>query len=165
MQRAIPALVFFAVLAAASVYLLASTAALPERVASHFGANGAANGFMPRAEYRNFILFFTLGLPALVVACLGALPRFFSTLKLPDAQHWMSPQQRTQTVDFLTRQAFWLGSLLVLFLCGVHALLVRANTQSAPQLQNELFIGLMAAFMLGMAAWAITFMRRFRRPR
>lgn len=137
---------------------------LPERVASHFGADGVANGFMPRADYRNFIMLFTLGLPTAVVALLAVLPRFLTTLKLPNAGHWMAPAQRAKTIAFLTGQAFWLGTLLVLFLCGVHALLVRANTQAAPRLQDEWFFGLLAVFMLGMAAWAWSFMRRFRRP-
>jgi Protein of unknown function (DUF1648) len=165
MQRLAPVLVFFVLLAAACVYLPLSTAALPERVAAHFGADGTPNGFMSRADYRGFILLFTLGLPLLVVAALGLLPRAFGTLKLPNADYWMGPQRRAETLGFLTRQAFWLGSLLVLFLCGVHALVVQANAPAAPHLGNPLFFALLAAFLLGMAAWALAFMLRFRRPR
>ena len=37
-------------------YVVTTSASLPERVASHFGANGVANGYMSRDGYRTFIL-------------------------------------------------------------------------------------------------------------
>ncbi|MEO7115798.1 MAG: DUF1648 domain-containing protein [Caldimonas sp.] len=57
---------FFLVLAAGAIFVWWSAGALPDVVASHFGAGGAANGFMSRGEYVGFMLVLVLLVPAFI---------------------------------------------------------------------------------------------------
>ena len=55
-----------ALLLVLAAFVWLSSSALPEVVASHFGANGAANGFMPRGMYVAILLALVLGVPSLL---------------------------------------------------------------------------------------------------
>ena len=65
-------LVFALCLAVATTFIVTTTGALPERVASHFGPGNAANGFMTRSGYLVFMLAFAVVLPVFVAAMIGA---------------------------------------------------------------------------------------------
>lgn len=166
MRRHIPLLLFACLLVAAGAYLLASTAALPERVASHFAADGTPNGFMHRDDYRQFILLFGLGLPVLVASVVAFLPRLFTgVLKLPHRDYWLAPERREQSLGFLGEHGWWLGCLLVLLMCGVHRLIALANAPDAPpSLGATPFFVLLGLFTLGLLACLARLMLHFRRP-
>ena len=67
----------------ASSYIVATTGALPDNVASHFGPGNAANGFMTRDGYLVFMLFFALVLPLFLAAMIGLLPRMRAEFDQP----------------------------------------------------------------------------------
>lgn len=158
-------ILFIALLFLGAAFVLSTTTALPDRVASHFGAAGLANGYMTRAGYRWFMLFFMLGFPAFVTLAIGWLPRLIPQYtNIPNRDYWLAPERRAQVFDFLTIHALWFGCLLLLFLCSVHWLVIQANARQPPQLANGSFVLALGAFLLGMATWAIMLMRRFRIP-
>ena len=66
MDRKSLTFVFVALLLTGASFVISTTTSLPDRVASHFGAGGHANGYMTREGYRWFMLFFTVGFPALL---------------------------------------------------------------------------------------------------
>jgi hypothetical protein len=149
--------------AAASIEL--STGALPERVATHFGGDGLANGFLSREFYRNFLLGFALGVPLFVVAMLSWFPRFFPRwTNLPNRDYWLAPERREASLRFLSQHALRLGCMLVALLWGVSWLVVRANRFSPPRLENTSFLLLLAAFLLGTVGWIVLLYRRFGKP-
>jgi uncharacterized membrane protein len=53
--------------ACAAAFVWVTSLGLPGLVASHFGAAGAANGYMTRTFYRMFMVAFVIGLPVLMV--------------------------------------------------------------------------------------------------
>lgn len=136
---------------------------LPDLVASHFQASGVAAGFMPRAVYMRFMLAIVILLPgALVVlprlSMCGVNPR----LNLPNREYWMAPIRRADTIEFVRRQSLRFGSLLLLFLCYAHWLVVRANAASPPSLSSPWFVSGLVVFMVVSLGWVIALSTRFR---
>jgi len=165
MHRKLLTLVFVALLFAGAEFVMSTTATLPERVASHFGAGGQANGYMTRDGYRWFMLFFTVGFPALIVLAIGWLPRLIPQYtNLPNREYWLTPERRAQAFDFLTVHALWFGCLIEVFICSVHWRVVQANAQYPPQLANGPFLMSLGLFLAALAVWIIMLMRQFRIP-
>jgi uncharacterized membrane protein len=153
------------VTAAALVYVWLSSGALPEVVASHFRGDGTANGYMLRASY----LRFTLVLITAIAVLFGILPdRVLSSperrLRVPNADYWLAPERRAETVAYLREHLGRLCPLLVVFLCAVHGLVVRANESVPPRLSTGWFFGAMALLLLALVLWMRAFMAHFRRP-
>lgn len=168
MKLWLPVLVFVALLAASAAYFLFGSAALPERIAVHFAADGSPNGFETREGYRHFLLMFGLGLPLAAALFVAVLPNLLpaSLINLPNKDYWLAPERRAQSMLYLSAHGFWLGCLLLLLMCGVHALVVSANAAAASgqHLAGSTFLWVLGLFFSGMAAWAATLMLRFRRP-
>lgn len=163
MTRAAPAL-FVALLAVATALLFANFGRLPDRVPTHFGAGGVPNGWMTRGGYTTFMLAFTVGLPVLMVAAIGVLPRFAPRLvNLPNRDHWLAPERRGDSLAFLGRHACLLGCLMVLLAMGVHWLIVRASRTSPPRLEEGPLLWMLAVFLVALVAWIVAIVRRFPR--
>lgn len=159
-------ILFFVLLLGAAASISLSTSALPDPVASHFRADGVADGFMSRASYLNFLLGITIGIPLLVAGAIGGLPRLLpiSLLNLPNRDHWLAPEHREQSLRFLTQHGLRFGCMMVAFLWGVSWLVVRANRFSPPRLENTSFFLLLGAFLIGVVGWMVILYRRFGRP-
>ncbi len=64
----------------------------------------------------------------------------------------------------MTAFALWFGCMLVLFLCAVHWLVLKANMQQPPRLAHTPLLILLGSFLLLMVGWTVLFLRRFRLP-
>ncbi len=148
--------------AAAALFVWISGHTLPEVVASHFDASGAANGFMSRGVYLGFMLALVVALP-LVVALSGRLasvlpPRL---VNLPNKAYWLAPERRAATLKALSQRTGWLAVLLLAFLCFVHWLVVQANASVTKELPQAPFIVGLALLLAGTLGWAVALHRRF----
>lgn len=151
-------------IACAAVFVWLTSMSLPPLVASHFGAGGAANGFMTRAFYTRFMVAFVIGLPALLALVTWyAVGNSKARLNVPNRDYWLAPERRAATVAFLRSGVLWFGVLLVSFLCFAHELVVLANGVQPPQLSGSWFIGGLVAFFVVLFVAVRAFMRRFRR--
>jgi len=160
----IPRLLFLLVVIVVPVVVYATSAGLPERVATHFGPGGVANGFMSRGGYIAFMLAMSTLLPLFVVAMTGFIPRIaVSQIKIANRDHWLSPARREETLAWLMGHASWLGIVLSLFLVGLHMLIVQANAVRPARLDEPLFFVLLAAFLVLLATWMVAMALRFRR--
>jgi len=160
----IPRLLFLLVVIVVPVVVYATSAGLPERVATHFGPGGVANGFMSRGGYIAFMLAMTTLLPLFVVAMTGFIPRIaISQIKIANREHWLSPARRAETLAWLMGHACWLGIVLSSFLVGLHVLIVQANAGRPPRLDETQFFMLMGAFAVLILAWIVAMTLRFRR--
>ena len=154
------------VLMAIAVAVIAATASdLPARVAVHFGAQGAANGWESRDGYTIAMIALVIGLPLSLVVLLSVLPRFGAcATNIPNKQYWLAPDRREGTFERLTRFATLLGVVMVVFLTAVHLVVVEANTSPRPTLPTAPFIAVMLGFAVAMIAWAVALTYGFRRP-
>jgi hypothetical protein len=144
-------------------FIVATTGELPERVASHFGANNLANGWMTRDGYRLFMLLFATLLPVVVVGSVAWLPRCSpNAISLPNRGYWLDPKRRDATMAALAGHASWLGCLIALFIAGVHYLVLEANRASPAQMPAALFWMLLIGFLAGVALWIGALHQRFR---
>jgi uncharacterized membrane protein len=153
---------FALLLVIGAIVIGATTDQLPAQLASHFAAGGAATGWMSRRGYLLFMLVFAVVIPLVIVFSMSLLPRVSDkAINIPNRDYWLGPSQREATFGFLTAHACWLGSLTIVFITGIHFMLIAANA-TQPRLPTQPFITLLVAFLIGIAIWAATLVRRFR---
>ncbi len=160
--RGVAALPFLALVVCAGLYVAWSSQALPATVASHFGAGGVANGFMPRTAY----LVAMLAVVVLVPAIVGLLPTRLLRAgglrpNLPNADYWLAPSRREASIELLSRQLQRFAMLLLAFLSYVHGLVVEANQVTPPILPSPWFIGGLVAFLAATLVWVLSLVTHF----
>lgn len=154
---------FLLLVACAALFVLATSQSLPGIVASHYGVSGRADGFMPRATY----VWFMLVIVALVPLALALIPlRLFrnpsARINIPDREYWLAPQRRTATIEYLSRQAVRFATMLLVFLCYAHWLVVRANKLAPPKLPSDWFVGGLVVFLVATLVWVVALIGHFR---
>jgi len=161
-KNAVPIAVLGLLCAGYLIFIAGSTSLLPERVATHFGGGGEANGWMSRTTDLAFLGGLGVGLPLffIVLSLLtGLVPARF--VNLPHREYWLSPERREQTRAYVSRQMIWMGCLMVLFLAGIHYLTILANRATPPHLPTGLFLALTGGFLFGVVGWSFVFTRHF----
>ena len=149
-------------LLAAFVGLTAS--ALPEVVASHFGATGAANGFMPRGIYMTVMLLLIVGVPLLLAFIPTSIAGPSGTkLNIPHREYWLAPERREATLAYIGGMARWFAGQVAVFLAYVHWLVVRAHRLQPPELSTAGITAGLVIFFLLSSAWLATLWAHFRR--
>ena len=152
-------------LAFASFVALTATQ-LPERVATHFGASGEANGWMTRGGHVQFTLIMGLIVPGAFLGIFALIRRFQGrSLNIPHKDYWLAPERRQQTFDFIQRQGFWFAALLIAFFAAIHESILVANRHT-PALLSLSHVGwIVGGFATAAIAWALLFVGHFfRRP-
>lgn len=153
-----------ALLIGALVFIWLTGRGLPDPVAAHFGAGGAANGWMARGPYLAVMLLITTVVPLLLVVIPNiALSRPGARIKIPNREYWLAPERRAETLAFLMRQSTTFAALIVIFLCYVEWLVVRANRLEPPTLDSHAIARGLVVFFLCAAFWAVRLIRRFSR--
>lgn len=149
---------------AAAAFVAITSLSMPALVASHFGAAGVPDGFMPRNVYVLFMLGFVIGMPVLMVYLTWfRMGRPGMSINLPHREHWMAPVRRAQTIAFLRERVMQFGILLLAFLSYGHWLVVRANQSHPVLLDQTWFIGGIAVFVIAMIVWVKLLLRHFRK--
>lgn len=142
---------------------LASTFSnLPERIATHFTADGRADGWMSRERHLWFIIGLSLGLPGIVVG-LCYVTRFLPVdlLNIPHREYWTAPERSKSTYDFLFHHSWWFGCLAVAFVLGIHLSILNANNKIPTELSTENLLLVTGGFVAGVLLWAITLIRHY----
>jgi uncharacterized membrane protein len=154
----------FALLAVcAAAFVWVSSTELPNVVASHFEADGYANGFTSRAAYILMMLALVVGAPVLMVLAMHfTLGRPNARINLPNREYWLAPERRPETVSYLRGHMGVFAAALMTFLCYMHWLVVRANEVQPPRLPSVWFNAGLATFILFAVLWTRTLLRRFR---
>lgn len=147
-------------------FLVASSAALPGRVATHFDFGGEPNGWMTRQGTVAFMAGMGIGLP-LLLAGVALLVRVLppSLINIPRREYWLAPERRSQTAMLLFRHMLWLACLVVCFMGGIHYTLVRANQTVPPHMTSGLIWPMIAGFLAAIGVWSIALVRKFSNPR
>lgn len=143
--------IFFAL---AAVYLLHGIVrffTMPSNVlATHFGLDGNANGWMSSGAFLLFHLFmvtFIFGLRWF----LSATARWQKGINIPE-YHLLSEAGKQAFVHFMENHSWVFGSLMIVFFTLLDIVIVLANTQSFAR--TSMVIGLIVTvFFLGSVAW------------
>ncbi len=139
---------------------------LPARVASHFGASGAANGWMTKQAF--FAVY-----AAMIALC--ALVGFLAPRKiektsparinLPNKEYWLAPERRELTFAYFRRSFAWYACALLLMLVLAMGLAIQANFTSPPHMASASALTIVGAFVLFNLLWVLSLFRRFSTPR
>lgn len=157
-------LLFAAFIVVTTFLAVSSFGVLPQRVAAHFDANGAADGWISRESYRLAILGGLVGLPSLLVWVMAALPRLTrGSGQVPNNEYWFAPERRHATESYLLSHACWLGCMTVAIVYGMHILILRANAMSPPLLAMDRFVLMLLIYLCGLGWWFMTLFRHFRK--
>jgi len=150
---------------AAAFFVVMTSRVLPPKVASHFGRDGTANGYMWRHTYVYFMLAFVVLLPLFFSFVASAVARVPVTMiNIPNRDYWLAPERRGLVVDSLRRQMQIFSAMLVVFLCFVHWEVVQANRSMPATLDNRRFMLGMGLFMAALIVWIVSLRRQFRLP-
>jgi uncharacterized membrane protein len=161
----LPRIAFVVLLVLVPAVIVATSGALPDRVATHFGRGGMVNDWMSRDSYIAFMLAFTILVPLVVVAMTGFLPGIArSRCNIPNYDYWFAPARREASAARLVSHACLLGCLMVLCFGGFHAVLLHANATTPARLSEPAFFSGLAVLGFGITLWMVFMRRLFRRP-
>jgi uncharacterized membrane protein len=159
-------LIFVSLLVIFNFLALNSIGDLPDKVAIHFDANGAADNWTTRETYRVFALLSLAGLPLLLVWIMAGLPRLTKGRgQIPDCEYWFSGDREKPTEEFLLQHASWLGTLTVAVIYGMHISIVRANAISPPLLATDRVLTMVFGYLIGLVWWTAAFLRHFKKQK
>jgi hypothetical protein len=150
----------------AVVFIIYTTRYLPDPVATHFGGDNRANGWMSRNEYLLFMLAFMLGIPALVNFTINILARKFpQSINVPNRDYWLAPVRRDESLRYLSGHGKRLGCLIVMMMLGMHYVILKANAIKPPMLPGPTFSAVLFGFALALIWWIVRLYRRFPKPK
>lgn len=154
----------WSVMVATILAITATSIALPDRIATHFGIDGHANGFMTRGPYLLVMCLLAVGVPALIMLGVsGALGRASGSVKIPHRDYWLSTERRDATLEWLAQHTARLAAGACGFAFAVHIALIRANGFVPPRLEAVVSTGLLAGSLGAVLTWVYSLARRFRR--
>jgi uncharacterized membrane protein len=160
----LPKLIYILLAAVGLLYFSFLYPQLPDPMASHFNASGAATAWMPKSGFFTLILIVTLAssVPAFLVPKLMAkLPN--DKINLPNKDYWLASERRADTMQYLGIQMGWFGcGLLALLLCGFYNA-VAANFRPDHHFDSGSFYTVLAAFLAFIIVWLVHLLSHFAR--
>jgi len=156
-----------AVLVFSFLAILATSIGMPDRIATHFAADGTPNGFMTRSAYLIVMGAVAVGIPALILYSLRrAMRRALGSdsINIPNRAYWLAPERRDASVAWLVGHAARLAAGVSVFAFILHLVLKRTNQLVPPRLDPATAMALLALSLCGVLAWAVGLVRHFRRP-
>jgi uncharacterized membrane protein len=137
-------------------------ASMPGVMATHFGANGSANGWQTRGQFftveiimLGVCLLIGFGIPLIISI---APPSF---INVPNKEFWLAPVRREYTNNVFRIQMAWFACALITFLIIVNQLVYNANQTVPRQLNAPQFTMAMVAFLGFVAIWTIRLVSYF----
>lgn len=146
-------------------YLIWSAFVLPERVASHFDADGRPNGWMHRSVHLILMAAFGFVLPLLLSGVFRIVRHVpVSLVNIPNRDYWLTPERREEAFRKLSDHSLWFACLMSGFSIGMNHIVVQANLHPPPRISGTQVLVFVALFALGVGGWVIGMIRLFRIP-
>jgi hypothetical protein len=121
---------------------------------------------MSRSDMVEANLAFGVLLPAFIVgvtACTRWMPARF--VNLPHREYWLAPERRKETSAVVFNYGLWMACLTILFVTGLHLLMVQANTVlKGKGLSPDGMALLLVFYVGGLLIWCLLLLRRFIHP-
>jgi uncharacterized membrane protein len=138
---------------------------LPERMASHFDANGTPNGWMSRSSFTWSMIAIGLGIPAFVIGMMYSI-RFFPAkfLNVPNRTYWQDPKNHGKACDFLFASSWWFGIAFLIWHVFFSRMVAEANQVSPPRLDSGTVFLLTIPLLVFTFGWVIVLLVHFSKP-
>jgi uncharacterized membrane protein len=137
---------------------------MPQRMASHFAADGHANGWQSREAF--FVLMLLVFSTSAVVCFLA--PRQIAAnsnarINLPHRDYWLALERRAETMRTISATMAWFGcGILFVLLCGT-LLAMQANLAPDHRFNSEAMIVVLGGFLVGLLGLLVRLVRHFQR--
>ena len=158
----LPHSIFAVMVLAAIAQSVFSYPQLPDRLASHFAASGAPNGWMTKEAF--FLVYAVLiGLAAIMEFYPARSIARSSTarMNLPNKEYWLAPERRAATFGYFKQYFAWYGCAVLLTEVIAIGLAIQANLNPPPRMPLGPMMALIAGFMLFSVISLIHLFRRF----
>ena len=160
----LPKLIYGLLAAVGLIYFSLLYPQLPDPIASHFNASGAATAWMPKSGFFTLFAVVTLaaGVPVfLVPMSMAKLPN--DKINLRNKEYWLAPERRIETMQYLGTQMGWFGcALLALLLSGLY-IAVAANFRPDHHFDSGSFYAVLGAFLAFIIVWLVRLLSHFSR--
>jgi hypothetical protein len=160
----LPKLIYALLAAVGLLYFSFLYPQLPDPMASHFNASGAATAWMPKSGF--FMLIAVVALAAsmpvfIVPRSIAKLPN--DKINLPNKEYWLAPERRDETLQYFGNQMGWFGCALLAFLfCGLYNA-VAANFRPDHHFDSGSFYIELGAFLAFITFWLVCLLSHFAR--
>ena len=137
---------------------------MPQRMASHFAADGRANGWQSREAF--FVLMLLVTSTSAIVGFLA--PRQFAArsnarINLPHRDYWLAPERREQTMRFISATMAWFACGILFVLISGTKLALQANLTPNHRFNSEAMLVVLGGFLLGLLGLLVRLVRHFRK--
>lgn len=137
---------------------------MPQRMASHFAADGSPNGWQTRDAF--FLLMF-------VICASSAIVTFFAPwqiasksdarINLPNKEYWLAPERREATMRYIASTMAWFGCGLLFVLISGSFLALRANLAPDHRFNSEAMLIVLGTFLVCLLLLLTNLVRHFQR--
>jgi uncharacterized membrane protein len=137
---------------------------MPHRMASHFAADGRANGWQSREAF--FVLMLLVTSTSAIVGFLA--PRQIAAksnarINLPHRDYWLAPERRDQTMRFISATMAWFACGILFVLISGTYLALQANLAPDHLFHSEAMLVVLVGFLLGLLSILVRLVRHFQR--
>ena len=138
---------------------------LPERVATHFGADGIADGWSSRGT--NTTVF--AGLHIGIFVLFWFVPHLIRItpdrwVNLPNKAYWLSDEHRDEAINRMQRRTDMFGAMTFAFFGVTGYLTVAAHHNQPVRLDLNVFLATTGLYLVLTALWCIWLVMAFRTP-
>lgn len=135
---------------------------LPDPVASHFGFQGMANGWISKTV---FILVHLAMIVFLVFMRMLSiefrLPQSSQFISLPNKDYWLTDDRRKHVEAYIGRSVALFSTVMLIFVLVLMQLIFMANLTEPPRINEQAVWWLLSLFVLYVLVWAVGFYRHF----
>ena len=137
---------------------------MPQRMASHFAADGRVNGWQSRDAF--FVLVLLVTSTSAIVGFLAPrqiAARSNARINLPHRDYWLAPERRERTMRFISATMAWFACGILLVLVSGTFLALRANLAPDHRFNSEAMLVVLGGFLLGLLGLLVGLVRHFRK--
>ena len=137
---------------------------MPERMASHFAADGRANGWQSREAF--FVLMLLVASTSAIVAFLAPrqiAARSNARINLPHRDYWLAPERREQTMRFISATMAWFACGILFVLISGTFFALQANLAPVHRFNSEAMLVVLGGFLLGLLGLLVRLFRHFQK--
>lgn len=165
MRISVNRLVFVICVLVSLVHLFWAAQHLPERMASHFGGGGRADGWSDRGTFLTLYSAMIVGMAILFAGLAVLMPRLpRGAFSIPNPEYWLAPEREALTRRWMGDQMLQIGGATLLFMSATLQATVVANTSEDPRLGAWFWL-VFAAYMIFVLVWTVKLLLDTRVPR